>query len=51
MRKSLLTTVLSLLSLVVFSQSAAEIKANPNEYLYGEGHGATVEQADKQALS
>jgi uncharacterized protein YbcI len=51
MRKSLITTFFSLISIISWSQSAAEIKANPNKFLYGEGNGASIEQADKQALS
>lgn len=34
-----------------FSQSWDEIKRNSNIYLYGEGWGATVEEADQQALA
>lgn len=34
-----------------FSQSWDEIKNNSNAYLYGEGWGATVEEADQQALT
>ena len=34
-----------------FSQSWNEIKHNSNVYLFGEGWGATVEEADQQALA
>lgn len=34
-----------------FSQSWDEVKRNSNIFLYGEGWGATVEEADQQALA
>lgn len=34
-----------------FSQSWDEVKRNSNVYLFGEGWGATVEEADQQALA
>lgn len=42
---------LSLFLIPVFSQSWDEVKRNTQTYLSGEGWGATVEEADQQALS
>lgn len=36
---------------LAFSQSWDEVKRNTQTYLYGEGWGATVDEADKQALA
>lgn len=36
---------------LAFSQSWDEVKRNTQIYLYGEGWGATVDEADKQALA
>lgn len=52
MTKRVIVLFFSMLYLVpTFSQSWDEIKHNTNTYLYGEGWGATVEEADQQALA
>ena len=44
-------TLLLFISNIVFSQSIEEIKADKKNYIWGEGYGITLNQADKQALS
>ena len=52
MTKRVIVLFFSMLYLIpTFSQSWDEIKHNSNTYLYGEGWGATVEEADQQALA
>lgn len=50
--KTLLLSLLSALWLLpAHAQSWEEIKGDPDTYLFGEGWGATVEEADQQALA
>lgn len=51
MRKIQILTILTLISIVGFSQSIESIKADRNTYLWGEGNGVTLDEADKNALS
>ena len=52
MIKRTITLIVCVLCLVpTFSQSWDEVKRNSNIFLYGEGWGATVEEADQQALA
>lgn len=43
--------ILSFYLISAFSQSWEEVKRNTQTYLYGEGWGATIDEADQQALS
>ena len=49
--KNLLILFFILVANYAFSQSWDEVKRNSNVYLFGEGWGATVEEADQQALA
>lgn len=52
MTKRLFVSFITLLFLIpAFSQSWDEVKHNTQTYLFGEGWGATVEEADQQALA
>ncbi len=52
MLKRFTIIILLQISLVsVYSQSWDEVKANPSLYLWGEGWGASVDEADQQALA
>lgn len=52
MFKKIIISIISAMCLVpAFSQSWDEVKRNSNIYLFGEGWGATVEEADQQALA
>ena len=52
MFKRTIISIISAMCLVpAFSQSWDEVKRNSNVYLFGEGWGATVEEADQQALA
>ena len=52
MFKRIIVFIFSIFTLVpAFSQSWDEVKRNSNIFLYGEGWGATVEEADQQALA
>ena len=52
MKKSLQLLVAMLLTATLATaQSAEDVKSNPGEYLYGEGVGSTLQQADRQALA
>lgn len=52
MKKSLqLLVALIMLATLVTAQNAEDVKSNPGEYLYGEGVGSTLQQADRQALA
>lgn len=50
MRKTLLTILGALLSLLVSAQEWEAVKADP-AYIWGEGWGASIDEADQQALS
>lgn len=49
MRNVIICILVFVFPLIVNAQSANEIK-NSKEYLWGEGYGETIKQADKQAL-
>lgn len=52
MTKRLFVSFITLFFLIpAFSQSWDEVKRNTQTYLFGEGWGATVEEADQQALA
>lgn len=52
MTKRLFVSFITLFFLIpAFSQSWDEVKRNNQTYLFGEGWGATVEEADQQALA
>lgn len=52
MTKRLFVSFITLFFLIpAFSQSWDEVKRNTQAYLFGEGWGATVEEADQQALA
>lgn len=51
MKKSLqLLVALMMLATLATAQNAEDVKSNPREYLFGEGMGTTLQQADRQAL-
>lgn len=49
-RRILIYAILAFYFIPTFSQSWDEVKRNSDIYLYGEGWGATVDDADQQAL-
>ena len=49
--KKLLPLFIIFISAIANAQSVAEIKANSNTYIWGEGTGTTLKKADKEALS
>lgn len=50
-KRTVILLIFSLCLIPAFSQSWNEVKNNSHTYLYGEGWGATVEEADQQALA
>jgi hypothetical protein len=49
--KKLLPLFIFLISTIANAQTVAEIKADNNTYIWGEGTGTTLKKADKEALS
>lgn len=50
-KRTILSLLCAMYLIPTFAQSWDEVKRNTNTYLYGDGWGATVEEADQQALS
>lgn len=49
--KILLSFFILFIPYVLYAQSVAEIKADSNTYIWGEGTGTTLKKADKEALN
>lgn len=50
-KRTIISIICTMYLVPAFSQSWDEVKRNSNVYLFGEGWGATVEEADQQALA
>lgn len=50
-KRTIISIICAMCLFPAFSQSWDEVKRNSNVYLFGEGWGATVEEADQQALA
>lgn len=50
-KRTIISIICAMYLVPAFSQSWDEVKRNSGTYLFGEGWGATVEEADQQALA
>ena len=50
-KRTIISIICAMCLVPAFSQSWDEVKRNSNVYLFGEGWGVTVEEADQQALA